>query len=222
MGETRESLEEELIRLCREIESSIVTIKGIISKAEAAAEQQRAVEHVKKKISTAKNVCQALRADQTPLAPSQEEIFNLRWLMYHDNIVRYEQDLALTNRNYGTPTEDRYISDDSSTDSEQEEWPPIKSPDAVIIIPVERTTEDPQGTFHHQSNDLHQTEMRVEEVKLTAKQANHHLRILAGRFGTEKLFMIFMLLLFLGIVAVVTISIVHKRDNPRPSPAIIH
>lgn len=91
MGETRESLEEELIRLCREIESSIVTINGIVSKREAAAEQQRAVEHVKKRISTAKKVCQALRADPTPLAPSQEEIFNLRWLMYHDHLIRYEQ-----------------------------------------------------------------------------------------------------------------------------------
>lgn len=216
------------------------------------AQREKELEHINGRITRAKNVCASMKMEIRELSLAQAEPFNKKWSQYKENINQYIQvmsgsmirdrigilifiqDLNWIAENANAPTKgpqpqkaktlDEMTSDEILVKAKSRQEESIKTVDNMLVT-IEETKGVATATavkLNDQTNQLKEIGAQVEEVRLNLKQANRQLRAFARRLGTDKIFMGFMVLIVLGIVAIIIVKIVKKKTGSSSSADIFH
>jgi len=220
MSEELQDFDEELTKLCEEIQKGIDTIPKT-----KANERQEKVTYLNGRITRAKQVFSSFKVEMRDLSKTEAEPWQRKAKDHHQKIndlvqnMTWAQDKAELMRGKKDPPKEKTVEEMNANEiiekADKIQKKDLQSLDRTLGI-IDETSAlgaETAAKLKDQTSRLEKIDEDVQEVQANLKMAEKQLRAFVRRMATDKLIMGFLVIVILAIVAVIVVSIVKKGGN---------
>eukprot|EP01117_Protostelium_nocturnum_P004243 TRINITY_DN1558_c0_g1_i4.p1 TRINITY_DN1558_c0_g1~~TRINITY_DN1558_c0_g1_i4.p1 ORF type:complete len:225 (+),score=63.21 TRINITY_DN1558_c0_g1_i4:129-803(+) len=214
--EVIDDLDEEMQGICEEIEKGLAQIKNKRTKPEV---KQSTIAFLESRIERIKTVYKSYKIELRDLSKAQQDPYKKKGQEYETRINTMIQDLNFVQDGGEVKGAERENLDNMTSDQVLQKGSKVQDESIAAAKrmqeQIERTKEVGVATaaeLQIQTDKLKEVGANVEQVQFNLKQANKQLRAFARRVATDKILVGFMCLLVIGIIVLIIVKIVKKRQ----------
>jgi len=218
MSDDLQDFDEELTKLCAEIQ------KGIDALPKAANKTEQ-VSFLNGRITRAKQVFSSYKVEMRDLSKTEAEPWQRKAKEHHQKIndlvqnLSWAQEKAELMRGKKDPPKEKAV-DEMTADEIIEKGAKIQRNDLKSLDRTLQTIDDTKAVaadtaakLKEQTDALKRIDEGVNEVEANLKMAEKQLRAFVRRMATDKIIMAFIVLIIIGIIIVIVVSIVKPNSN---------